>query len=71
MRMTIRKQSDGSVLLAGPYTVNPKPITGPDIDAVVSSSDPAVAPWITTMVLPQQPAGNPRQMRSPPATSHP
>ncbi len=46
MRMTIRKQSDGTVLLAGPYTVNTKPITGPDIDAVVASSEPVKMPWV-------------------------
>lgn len=71
MRMTIRKQSDGSVLLAGPYTVNPKPITGPEIDAVVSTSDPVVPPWITTLGMPQLPAGDPRQLRSPPGDSRP
>ena len=45
MRMTIRKQSDGSLLLSGPYTINPTPITGPDIDAVVASSEPSRVPW--------------------------
>lgn len=45
MRMTIRKQSDGSLLLAGPYTVSKKELTGPSIDAVVASSDPVKMPW--------------------------
>jgi hypothetical protein len=59
MRMTIRRQSDGLVLLAGPYKVNPNPITGPDIDAVVASSDPAVPPWETTLKMPPMPPGAP------------
>jgi hypothetical protein len=58
MRMTIRRQSDGLVLLAGPYKVNPKPITGPEIDAVVASSDPPVPPWVTSMKMPPMPAGD-------------
>lgn len=45
MRMTIRKQSDGSLLLSGPYTIDPTPITGPEIDAVVASSEPTKMPW--------------------------
>jgi hypothetical protein len=45
MRMTIRKQSDGTLLLAGPFTVNTAPITGPDVDAVVASSEPLRMPW--------------------------
>jgi hypothetical protein len=45
MRMTIRKQSDGTLLLSGRFTVNATPITGPDIDAVVASSEPARMPW--------------------------
>lgn len=45
MRMTIRKQSDGSVLLSGTYSIDPTPITGPDIDAVVASSEPRRMPW--------------------------
>jgi len=45
MRMTIRKQSDGSLLLSGPYTIDPAPITGPEIDAAVATSDPAMMPW--------------------------
>lgn len=57
MRMTIRKQSDGSLLLAGPYTVNPSPLTGPEIDDAVSSYDPAVPPWVTTLKFPDMPAG--------------
>jgi hypothetical protein len=57
MRMTIYRQSDGSLLLAGPYTVNPTPITGPEIDAVVASSDPVVPPWVTTMTMPAMPGG--------------
>ena len=52
MRMTIRKQSDGSLLLSGPYTVKPTPITGPEIDAVVASSEPVVPPWDTSMKMP-------------------
>jgi len=71
LRMTIRKQSDGSVLLAGPYTVNPKPITGPDIDAVVASSDSEVPPWITTMMMPQPPAGHPGKPRASPGPAQP
>ena len=62
MRMTIRRQSDGVVLLAGPYKVNPKPITGPEIDAVVASYDPPVPPWETTLKMPAMPpmaAGEP------------
>jgi hypothetical protein len=59
MRMTIRRQSDGVVLLAGPYKVNPKPITGPDIDAVVASSDPPVPPWETTLKMPPMPPDTP------------
>jgi hypothetical protein len=59
MRMTIRRQSDGVVLLAGPYKVNPKPITGPAIDAVVASSDPVVPPWETTLKMPPMPPGEP------------
>jgi len=45
MRMTIRKQSDGTMLLSGPYTVSRKELTGPNIDAVVASSDPVKMPW--------------------------
>ncbi len=45
MRMTIRKQADGSLLLSGPYTIDPRPITGPEIDAVVASSEPTKMPW--------------------------
>jgi hypothetical protein len=56
MRMTIRRQSDGVVLLAGPYKVNPKPITGPEIDAVVASYDPPVPPWDTSLKIPGMPA---------------
>jgi hypothetical protein len=52
MRMTIRKQSDGTLLLAGPYRVNPKHITGPEIDATVASSDPPVPPWVTKVDMP-------------------
>jgi hypothetical protein len=52
MRMTIRKQSDGSLLLSGPYTVNPKPITGPEIDDAVSAYDPSVPPWDTALKFP-------------------
>jgi hypothetical protein len=59
MRMTIRKQSDGSLLLAGPYTVNPKPITGPEIDATVFSYDPSVPPWDTALKFPGAPSGGP------------
>lgn len=55
MRMTIRRQSDGQLLLAGPYTVNPKKITGPEIDAVVASSEPVVPPWDTTLKMPGMP----------------
>ncbi len=57
LRMTIRKQTDGSLLLAGQYTVNPRPITGPDIDAVVASSDPVAPPWVTQMPFPMEPPG--------------
>jgi hypothetical protein len=57
MRMTIRRQSDGALLLAGPYTVNPREITGPEIDAVVSSSEPVAPPWDTKMKMPPVPAG--------------
>jgi hypothetical protein len=59
MRMTIRKQSDGSLLLSGPYTVNPKPITGPEIDAAVSAYDPSVPPWDTTLKFPGGGPGGP------------
>lgn len=59
-RMTIRRQSDGVVLLAGPYKVNPKPITGPEIDAVVSSYDPAVPPWDTSLKMPPMAAEPPK-----------
>jgi hypothetical protein len=52
MRMTIRRQSDGSLLLTGRYSVNPKPITGPDIDSAVSSYDPQVPPWETSLKFP-------------------
>ena len=45
MRMTIRKQSDGSLLLSGLYTINPTPIVGADVDAVVASSEPVKMPW--------------------------
>jgi hypothetical protein len=45
MRMTIRKQSDGSLLLSGQFTVGTTPITGPDVDAVVASSEPLRMPW--------------------------
>jgi hypothetical protein len=45
MRMTIRKQSDGTLLLSGAFTVNATPITGPDVDAVVASSEPSRMPW--------------------------
>jgi hypothetical protein len=45
MRMTIRKQSDGTLLLSGPFTVNTTPIIGPDVDAVVASSEPPRMPW--------------------------
>jgi len=55
MRMTIRKQSDGTLLLAGPYAVNPTPITGPDIDATVASSDPPVPPWVTSIPMSKVP----------------
>ncbi|MFM2288595.1 MAG: hypothetical protein RL684_1738 [Pseudomonadota bacterium] len=51
-RMTIRRQSDGVVLLAGAYTVNATPITGPEIDATVGSSDPVVPPWETKLQMP-------------------
>ncbi|MBV9508647.1 MAG: hypothetical protein JO303_00015 [Caulobacteraceae bacterium] len=51
-RMTIRKQSDGSILLAGSYAVSPKQNTGPDIDAAVTDSDPTVPPWVTHLSLP-------------------
>ena len=54
-RMTIRSQDAGTVLLAGPYTVNPAHITGPDVDAVVGSSDPAVPPWDTSVSFPGLP----------------
>ena len=57
MRMTIRKQSDGSVLLAGPYTVMKKPIAGPDIDAVVASSDPVKMPWEKDAPMGMPPGG--------------
>ena len=50
--MTIRKQSDGSLLLTGRYTVNPKQITGPEIDDAVSSYDPTVPPWDITLKFP-------------------
>ncbi len=53
MRMTIRKQSDGTLLLAGPYKINPKRLTGPEIDAAVASSDPPVPPWVTTVDMPK------------------
>lgn len=56
IRMTIRRQSDGVVLLAGPYKVNPKKITGPVIDAVVATSDPVVPPWETSLKMPGPPA---------------
>jgi len=56
-RMTIRKQVDGTILLAGAYTVNPRQITGPDIDAAVSDSDPGVPPWVTRLSLPAMPEG--------------
>jgi len=46
-RMTIRKQSDGSVMLSGAYRINPTPRSGPAIDAVVASSEPATPPWHT------------------------
>jgi len=59
MRMTIRRQSDGVVLLAGPYKVNPKRITGPEIDAVVASSDPPVPPWETKLKMPKMPGMHP------------
>ena len=52
MRMTIRRQSDGVLLLAGTYTVNPKQLTGPQIEAVVASSDPTLPPWETTLKMP-------------------
>ena len=55
LRMTIRKQSDGSLLLAGPYTVNPKHITGADIDSTVTSAEPVVPPWDTTVKFPPMP----------------
>jgi len=57
MRMTIRKQSDGSLLLAGPYTINPKPITGPEVDAVVASSDPVKMPWEKEPTMGMAPEG--------------
>jgi hypothetical protein len=52
-RMTIRRQSDGKLLLAGPYLVKPEKITGTDIDAAVSQYDPAVPPWVTTIKFPE------------------
>jgi hypothetical protein len=45
MRMTIRKQSDGTLLLSGPFTVGTTPMMGPDVDAVVASSEPLRMPW--------------------------
>jgi hypothetical protein len=47
LRMTIYKQEDGELLLAGNYTVNPKQFTGPAVEAVVASSDPVGPPWET------------------------
>jgi hypothetical protein len=70
MRMTIRKQSDGSVLLAGPYTVKTTPITGPEIDDVVASSEPVVPPWDTALKMPpgmKMPAGPPGGAPAPPS----
>jgi hypothetical protein len=55
MRMTIRRQSDGMLLLAGPYKVNPKKIMGPEIDAVVASSEPVIPPWETKLKFPDMP----------------
>ena len=44
-RMTIRRQADGVLLLAGQYVIDPRPVTGPQVDAVVGSSEPVVLPW--------------------------
>jgi hypothetical protein len=56
LRMTIRKQSDGSLLLSGPYSIDPTPITGPEIDAVVASSEPVIMPWVKgpPMMMPKK-----------------
>jgi hypothetical protein len=59
MRMTIRKQSDGSLLLSGLYTVNPTPITGPEVDAVVASSEPTKMPWEKGPPMMGPPKGKP------------
>lgn len=59
LRMTIYRQEDGVLLLAGNYTVDPKKITGPAVDAVVASSDPVLPPWDTAPqgMGPMPPAG--------------
>jgi hypothetical protein len=45
MRMTLRRQSDGVLMLSGSYVVKTSPITGPEIDDVVASSEPPRNPW--------------------------
>lgn len=71
MRMTIYSQADGERLLSGRYTVNPKRISGPAVDAVVATSDPALPPWDTAPVGFKLPAGGPpkgsRPTAEPPA----
>lgn len=44
-RMTIRRQTDGSVMLAGAYRIEPTRHSGPAIDAVVHQSDTLSLPW--------------------------
>jgi hypothetical protein len=38
-RMTIRKQSDGSLELSGKYTVSAEVLSGPEIEAVITGRD--------------------------------